>query len=171
MPQPPLINILGHTAGAVLFGIFLALLFSRRGWSGARGRRLSGFAAALSLGWNLGSLAVLVWPGMPDAWQGWLVAVSFSLLSVLPAVLLHISLEDRLPAVALCGYGLSGVAVTMHFWEVREHSPTLHQTALRLITIGFLVLTAAAFGAQSKRRRGGARIAAAMCMALFAMSF
>jgi hypothetical protein len=171
MPQPPLINILGHTAGAVLFGIFLALLFSRRGWSGGRGRRLSGFAAALSMGWNLGSLAVLVWPAMPDPWQGWLVALSFSFLSVLPAVLLHISLDDRLPMVTLCGYALSGIAVTMHFWEVREHSPTLHQTALRLITIGFLILTLAPFAAQSKRRSGAARVAAAMCMALFAMSF
>jgi hypothetical protein len=167
----PLINILGHTAGAVLFGIFLALLFSRRGWSGGRGRRLSGLAAILSLGWNLGSLAVLVWPAMPDPWQSWLIALSFSFLSALPAVLLHISLDGRLRPIALCGYALSGVAVAMHFREVFEHSPTLHQTALRLITIGFLVLTAAAFAAQSKRRSGGARIAAAMCMALFAMSF
>jgi two-component system LytT family sensor kinase len=169
--HPPLINILGHTAGAALFATFLVLLFSRRGWSGAQGRRLSGLAAALSLCWNLGSLVVLVWPDMPGGWQGWLVATSFSMLSVLPAVLLHISLEDRRRAVALCGYGLSGVAVAMHFWEVRQHSPTLHQTALQLITVGFVALTAAAFARRSERRSGAARIAAAMCMALFAMSF
>jgi two-component system LytT family sensor kinase len=171
MPQAQLINILGHTAGAILFATFLGLLFSVRGWSGTRGRRLSGLAAALSLCWNLGSLMVLVWPEMPDQWQGWLVALSFSMLSVLPAVLLHISLGDRLPLVTLAGYGLGGVAVAMHFREVAEHSPTLHQTALRLITIGFLVLTAASFARKPERRSGGARIAAAMCMALFAMSF
>ena len=43
-------------------GIFLTLLFSGRGWSGGRGRYLSGLAAALSLVWNLGSLIVLVFP-------------------------------------------------------------------------------------------------------------
>lgn len=171
MPQPPLINILGHTAGAILFAIFLALLFSGRGWSGSQGRRLSGLAAALSLFWNAGSLTVLVWPGMPEAWQGWVVALSFSILSVLPAVLLHISLEDRVPALTLCGYALSAIAVGLHFWEIHEHSPTLHQTALQLITIGFLALTAAAFARGFNRRSGRTRVAAAMCMALFATSF
>src|SRR5215831_514734 len=115
MPQPVVINILGHTAGAVLFATFLVLLSSRRGWSGARGRRLSGLAAALSLCWNLGSLLVLVWPGMPDRLQDWVVAISFSVLSALPAVLLHISLEDRAPLLAGCGYALSAVAIGMHF--------------------------------------------------------
>ena len=171
MPQAALINILGHTAGAVLFATFLVLLYSRRGWSGAEGRQLSGLAAALSLCWNVGSLFVLVWPAMSDAAQGWLVALTFSTLSVLPAVLLNVSLRGRLPALAVCGYALSGVAVAMHFWEVREHSPSLHQTALQLITVGFLALTAVAFLGQPDRRSGAARIAVAMCMALFAMSF
>ena len=47
--QPLLINILGHAAGALIFGIFLVLLYSGRGWSGMRGRYLSGLAASLSL--------------------------------------------------------------------------------------------------------------------------
>src|ERR1035441_5089309 len=34
--QPLLINILGHAAGALIFGIFLVLLYSGRGWSGRR---------------------------------------------------------------------------------------------------------------------------------------
>ena len=44
--EPLLINILGHAAGALIFAIFLGLLFSGRGWSGDRGRNLSGLAAA-----------------------------------------------------------------------------------------------------------------------------
>jgi len=47
--QPLLINILGHAAGALIFAIFLVLLYSGRGWSGMRGRYLSGLAAGLSL--------------------------------------------------------------------------------------------------------------------------
>ena len=68
--QPLLINILGHAAGAVIFAIFLVLLYSGRGWSGSHGRYLPGLAAALSLLWNLGSLVVLAAPGLPTAVAG-----------------------------------------------------------------------------------------------------
>ena len=174
--QPLLINILGHASGALIFAIFLCLLFSGRGWSGGRGRYLSGLAAALSLVWNLGSLIALVWPGMPAGVLGLLVAISFSALSLLPAVLLQLSLGDSQPAVVACGYVLSAVAVGMHFWEIAGNGAALHQVALLLITVGFLGLTAIAVTAVAirrdpLRRPGGARIAAAMCLALFAMSF
>src|SRR6266849_4062413 len=92
--EPLLINIVGHAGGALIFGIFLALLFSGRGWSGARGRYLSGLAAALSLIWNVGSLVVLLFPALPPAVLNLVVATSFSVLSLLPAVLLHLWLED-----------------------------------------------------------------------------
>jgi two-component system LytT family sensor kinase len=164
--EPLLINILGHAAGVLIFAIFLGLLFSGRGWSGARGRYLSGLAAILSCAWNLGSLIVLTRPGLPPRVMDVVVALSFSVLSLLPAVLLDISLENRHRALAMCGYALSAVAVAMHFGEMFGQRTALHQRALLLITIGFLVLAAArvALG-------GGARIAASMCLALFAMSF
>jgi hypothetical protein len=174
--QPLLINILGHASGALIFAIFLCLLFSGRGWSGGRGRYLSGLAAALSLVWNLGSLIVLVWPGMPAGASGLVVAISFSVLSLLPAVLLQLSLGGSQPAVVVGGYVLSAVAVGMHFWEIAGNGAALHQDALLLITVGFLALTAIAVTAVAirrdpLRRSGGARIATAMCLALFAMSF
>jgi hypothetical protein len=174
--QPLLINILGHASGALIFAIFLCLLFSGRGWSGGRGRYLSGLAAALSLVWNLGSLIVLVWPGMPAGASGLVVAISFSVLSLLPAVLLQLSLGGSQHAVVVGGYVLSAVAVGMHFWEIAGNGAALHQDALLLITVGFLALTAIAVTAVALRRdplrrSGGARIAMAMCLALFAMSF
>jgi hypothetical protein len=174
--QPLLINILGHASGALIFAIFLCLLFSGRGWSGSRGRYLSGLAAALSLLWNLGSLVGLVWPGLPAGVLGLVVAISFSALSLLPAVLLHVSLGDSQPAVVACGYVLSAIAVGMHFWEIAGNGAALHQVALLLITVGFLALTAiavtgVAIRRDPLRRPGGVRIAAAMCLALFAMSF
>jgi hypothetical protein len=174
--QPLLINILGHASGALIFAIFLCLLFSGRGWSGVRGRYLSGLAAALSLLWNLGSLIVLVWPGMPAGASGLVVAISFSALSLLPAVLLHLSLGESQRAVVVCGYVLSAAAVGMHFREIAGNGAALHRVALLLITVGFLALTAIAVTAAAirrgpQRRSGGVRIAAAMCLALFAMSF
>jgi two-component system LytT family sensor kinase len=172
--QPLLINILGHAAGALIFAIFLCLLYSGRGWPGVRGRNLPGLAAGLSLLWNLGSLAVLVLPGMPPRVLGILVALSFSVLSMLPAVLLHLSLRGTHPVLVKCGYALSGVAVGMHFWEIRGAGASLHEMALRLITVGFIALTAGAVTDIAMRkgdRIGWARVAASMCLALFAMSF
>jgi len=174
--QPLLINVLGHAGGALIFAIFLTLLFSGRGWSGLRGRYLSGLAAVLSLVWNLGSLVVLVRPNLPAVWLNLVIAVSFSVLSLLPAVLLHVSIGTSRSALVACGYVLSAIAVAMHFWEFHGNGPAFHQEALLLITIGFLVLTTvavaeAAFRGKGRRHPGGARIAASMCLALFAMSF
>jgi two-component system LytT family sensor kinase len=176
LSQPLLINILGHAGGALIFAIFLSLLFSSRGWSGSRGRNLSALAASLSLVWNLGSLVVLMQPGLSPALLDVVIAVSFSVLSLLPAVLLHISLEDSQPRLVVAGYLLSCIAVAMHFWEIRGNGVKLHQSALLLITAGFLVLTAVAvagiwFHRGAHQRPGGARITASMCLALFAMSF
>jgi len=175
LDQPLLINILGHAAGALIFAIFLCLLFSRRGWSGSRGRSLSGLAAALSLAWNLGSLLVLAWPGLPPHALDLLAATSFSVLSLLPAVLLHLSLEPRQRALTAAGYFLSGAAIFMHWREIYSGGADLHQLALRIITVGFLALTAIAVLSTALRRESGrgsgARVAASMCLALFAMSF
>ena len=60
----------------------------------------------------------------------------------------------------------------MHFWEIEGNSATLHQTALLVITVGFLILAVVAVAAPAlRKRRGGIRILASMCLALFAMSF
>ena len=169
-----LINILGHMAGALIFSIFLALLYSGRGWSGGRGRFLSGLAASLSLIWNLGSLVVLAAPGLPPRILALVVAASFSVLSLLPAVLLHISIEHT--GLIAAGYVLSSIAIVMHFREIQGDGAALHQVALLLITVGFLLLTGvavarAAFRSDGERRSAGTRIMAAMCLALFATSF
>ena len=165
--NPLVINILGHAAGALIFAIFLVLLYSERGWSGAHGRTLSGLAAGLSLTWNLGSLVVLSWPGLPHLGGDLVAAVSFSVLSLLPAVLLHISLGEGRRTLVRTGYLLSAVAVVMHFWEIAGNRVRLHQAALLIITIGFLLLA----GAAVVRSAAGGRILASMCLALFAMSF
>jgi two-component system LytT family sensor kinase len=174
--QPLLINILGHAGGALIFAIFLCLLYSGRGWSGVRGRYLSGVAAGLSLAWNLGSLAVLALPNLPPRVLAVVVALSFSWLSLLPAVLLHHSVGAGFRPLVVSGYGLSAVAVAMHFWEIGGNGATLHQTALMLITIGFLLLTLAVvllpvIRGDGKHQPGGTRVLAAMCLALFASSF
>jgi two-component system LytT family sensor kinase len=170
--QPLLINVLGHAAGALIFAIFLTLLFSGRGWSGSRGRCLSGLAAALSLAWNVGSLVILAWPGLPSPALDLVIAFSFSVLSLLPAVLLHVSLVNSRPWLVTSGYLLSGIAIVMHFWEIAGNGATLHQSALLVITVGFLVLAIGAVtGPAVRTRPSGFRVLPSMCLALFATSF
>jgi len=90
----------------------------RRAW--ALSARTGGDSALV---WNLGSLLVLAWPGMPAGARDLVIALSFSVLSLLPAVLLHLSLKDGQPALVAVGYLLGGVAVGMHFWEVLAMAP------------------------------------------------
>src|SRR5947209_3081070 len=116
--EPLLVNMLAHAAGAIIFGIFLFLLFRDYAASRLRGSWLSMLAAVLAFLWNLGSFLVLAAPGL-DTWQiNLLIAISFSALSVLPAVLLHMSLDKRLRPVVLTGYVLSAIAVCLHFAEL-----------------------------------------------------
>ena len=176
LSQPILINALGHAAGALIFSIFLILLYSRGGWAGERGRYLSAVAAILSLVWNLGSLVVLVSHGLSASALDLVIALSFSVLSLLPAVLLQVSLQGRFRGLAVAGYVLSSAAVLMHFWETRKNGAALHQRALLIITVGFLVLTAiavirSALGRGPNGRTEGIRTIASMSLALFAMSF
>ena len=50
---------------------------------------------------------------------------------------------------------LSAIAVGMHFWEIRGNGPALHQVALLLITVGFLLLTAVAVADAAFRGKAG----------------
>jgi two-component system LytT family sensor kinase len=174
--EPQLVNTIGHSAGAVVFGIFLFLLIRDRAAVNFRDRWQSLTAAALAFLWNIGSLAVLATYATGSNWTPLLVAFSFSVLSFLPAVLLHISLGNSLRPVSATGYLLSLTATGLHFWELSDASPKYHQIALSLITIGFSILTVIALAGlarQPGREKPGktSRMLGAMCCSLFAMSF
>jgi hypothetical protein len=58
--ETQLVNTLGHSAGAIIFGIFLYLLLRDRSGTRLRGSWLSFAAGGLAFLWNIGSLAVLI---------------------------------------------------------------------------------------------------------------
>ena len=68
---------------------------------------LPSIAAALALLWNLGSLVGLATAPRGGDISDAIVAASFSVLSLLPAVLLHISLGPRRPVLWITGYVVS----------------------------------------------------------------
>jgi two-component system, LytTR family, sensor kinase len=171
---PVLVNTIGHCAGAMVFGIlfYLLLLDWRRGTK--ENSLLPALAAALALLWNLGSLI-----GMATAPQGEpiadaIVATSFSVLSFLPAVLLHISVKARHPFLWICGYVISTAAALLHICDLVTGAARFHYAAILVITIGFGALTLISVVRETLRKSAdgaGARLAGAMVLFLFAISF
>jgi two-component system, LytTR family, sensor kinase len=171
--EPVLVNTIGHSAGAVIFGMLLYFFLVNRRRADDERSSLPAVAAALAMLWNLGSLVALA-AGPSRNWIASAIeALSFSVLSLLPAVLLHISLRSRRRAVWIGGYVLSGVAVALHLADWLTQVPGLHYAALLVVTLGFAALTILSVILEWRRdnRAAGSRLAGAMALFLFAISF
>jgi len=103
-----------------------------------------------------------------------IVAGSFSVLSLLPAVLPHISLRSRHPALWVTGYAVSFAAVALHIGDLVTTAPRFHYAAILLVTIGFGALTTICVAKEAlsgPKDGSGPRLAGAMVLFLFAISF
>jgi hypothetical protein len=175
--EPTLVNTIGHCGGAVIFGMLL--YFFLVNWRRSRDERakLPVLAAALAFLWNVGSLIALGTGPGSGAVSDVIVAASFSVLSLLPAVLLHISLKPRdhpqWQAIWISGYVLSAGAILLHIADLVTSRRSLHFEALLLITVGFAVLTAISVLVElrQKDRAAPSRLVGAMVLFLFAISF
>jgi two-component system LytT family sensor kinase len=173
LTDPVLINTIGHTAGLLLFGLTIGLLI--RDWrsNGVRQTRLSVVAATLALAWNAGSLIAL--GSTNEVLIRIVMTLSFSVLSVLPAILLQVALHGRQRAIVVSGYAVSVIAIILHFVELFSLSLSLHQAALITIAAGFGVLTVVSFFLRNGLRFG--RLAERSewltfpCLVLFTTSF
>ncbi|MCS7025566.1 MAG: histidine kinase [Bryobacteraceae bacterium] len=164
--EPVLVNTLGHSAGTLIFATFLYLLLRDRAGARLRGSRLTLCAATLAFLWNATSLAVLAAPSEI------LVAISSSALSLLPAVLLHLSLGDQFSGVRWGGYLFSGITILIHLTEPWFDGFEQHLLALRLTTYGFGALTLLAVVLQLRSTRTlSRRLAGTMSLFLFSLSF
>jgi two-component system LytT family sensor kinase len=169
-----LVNTIGHCAGTLAFGILLYLLLLD--WRRATFERslLPSIAAGLAFLWNAGSLIGMASAPTGDPIADVIVAGSFSVLSLLPAVLLHISLRSRPRFLWVTGYAISGIAVALHIGDLTTSAPKFHYAALLLVTIGFAALTTVSViqeALSGPRDGGGKRLAGAMVLFLFAISF
>jgi two-component system LytT family sensor kinase len=171
---PILVNTIGHCAGAIAFGILLYLLLLD--WRRATSDRslLPSIAACLAFLWNMGSLIGMATAPSGDPVADVIIAGSFSVLSLLPAVLLHISLTSRPRFLWIAGYAVSGIAVVLHVGDLITAAPRFHYAAILLVTIGFAVLTTASVIQEAitgPHNGSGKRLAGAMVLFLFAISF
>jgi hypothetical protein len=173
MHAPVLVNTLGHCAGAIVFGILLYFLLIDWRRDPQQRSGLPCIAALLALLWNVGSLIGLATePGQAagDA----IVAASFSVLSLLPAVLMHLSLGSRRKPLLVGGYVVSSLAVLLHVADLITDAPRFHYAAILLVTVGFGILAAVALGYELAGREkdgSGKRLAAAIVLLLLAISF
>jgi two-component system, LytTR family, sensor kinase len=141
-----LINALGHSAGVLIFGIFLVLLIQDRATRRLRGGFKSILAAALALAWNLASLIVLGLDDPNTPFAKITIAIGFGVLSLLPAVLFDLCLfgpnwDQRYRVLVRAGYALSIAATALHAAELFVATGPYHGWGLALITAGFGVLT------------------------------
>jgi hypothetical protein len=126
--HPLIVNVIGHMLGAILFGIFLVLALRRGAGQHPQNKLLPVASAFLAFFWNAGSFFSIVLPRGPTHWVT--EAASFCSLSLLPAVLLHLSLDGRFRRIAVAGYVVSGTATAMHLGEGLDPHLPLHRWAL-----------------------------------------
>lgn len=173
--DPLLINTVGHAVGILVFGAMAVLLIKDWRHNGLRQTRLSLTAALLAFFWNLGSILVLAASGRESGALEGVVTFSFSILSLLPAVLLHIVLRQRRLVWIAAGYGLSGVAVLLHLGEPVLAPARLHQFGLLVIAIGygFLIgiLIVVSFRSKGRRFLRDPELVSLCCLLLFCISF
>ena len=171
--EPALVNTIGHGAGTVLFGILLYLFLVNWQRPGKHRSGLPAIAAALAMLRNMGSLIALATGPTSGMAADIILTGSFSFLSLLPAVSLHIHLESRHRTLWLSGYVLSLIAMTLHVTDLLTGAPRFHYAALLLVMLGFAGLTLLSFFLEMRERNrlAASRLAGAMGLFLLAISF
>ncbi|MGH9897457.1 MAG: hypothetical protein ACRD4L_01215, partial [Pyrinomonadaceae bacterium] len=179
-----LINDLGLITGVVLYAMLLVMVMTGRLSRSAQNKErrqgdfLPAITAALGLFWNIGALSIYGLKGfnshLPPAF---LVALIFTALGFLPAVVVHASLlgtsqpDERKGAFFLvaCAYAVSLIAGLFHLYSAVafNHAPSL--ASLYLLTGGFIALIVPLF-IYTRHENGWSRIPWAAALAVFAVS-
>lgn len=173
--SPILGNTLGHCTGVACFSILLYLFFLDWRRSRRKRSRMAIYAAALGLLWSIGDLVVLA-PGLQENLTVHILhVISFSALAFLPAILLHIWLENRFAYLRYIGYVIASAGGGEHLWTHFDNSSSTHFVALDLLTVGFSGLTIIAVLLELFRRRPAqnwslTRFTAAMSVLIFSVA-
>lgn len=173
--DPLLINTVGHSVGLLLFAVLVGLLIADWRRNGIRQTGLTLTAATLALLWNLGSLLVLASSHASLATLDTLVTFSFSVLTILPAVLLDVVLQQKNRLVVAGGYVISCAAIGLHLYELVLADPELHGWAAYSVAGGYGVLLTLAILITIKTEKDAtlarSRIVSLLCLLCFALSF
>jgi two-component system LytT family sensor kinase len=183
-----LVNLLGFITGVVLYGMLLVMVLraSRDAYafgSGDNGPqppsdRLPLITAILGLTWNVIACAAYGLPGLRlDKSFPILLAVAFSALGFLPAVVVHSVLRNAASVlkrkstglITGAAYCLSGITSLLHFISAIRQNEAPSQSALLALTMGFVVLIVALL-VLTRREAGWRRAIWVVALSLFAVS-
>src|SRR5258708_29913195 len=135
--EPVLVNTIGHCAGSVIFGMLLYFFLVNWRRAGEERSRLPAIAAALALLWNIGSLIALATGPASGMAADIIVASSFSVLSLLPAVFLPLPLESHHLTFLVSGYILNLPPASLHLVDPPSLAPPLPYPAPLFVTVVF----------------------------------
>jgi two-component system LytT family sensor kinase len=175
-----LLNLVGLSAGVVLYAMLLAMVVRSSRTPGLR----AGFdpllllTSVLGLAWNLCALAVYELPrmGFPGRFPS-IAALGFAALGFLPAVVVHSVLRDERHAVrgvakltlAAVAYVVSALAAVLHMTAAFTSAPVPSSPGMRLLTYTFVALIVPLVGV-TRGRPGAGRALWAAALATFAVS-
>jgi signal transduction histidine kinase len=177
-----LIHLVGFTSGIALYAM-LAVMTLRSGDRrepsplGRRGDRIPLATALLGLLWNVGALVIY---GLRDFGvatpASLLMAVAFSALGFLPAVVVHSALQStgarggarRGRVLVAASYTLSTIASVMHFHGAATTGVVPSRAALLTLTIGYAAIIGLLI-VYSPRQPGARRAISAVALAVFAV--
>ena len=175
-----LLNLVGLSAGIVLYTMLLAMVVRAGRTPGVKSRidPLLLLTSLLGLAWNLCALPAYELPRMglggpfPD-----LVAVGFGALGFLPAVVVHSVLRGERQSVrgtaeqllAIVAYVVSAIAAVLHLHAAWTEGAVPAALGMRLLTYTYLVLVAP-LAAVTRGQPGSRRALWAAALAIFAVS-
>jgi two-component system LytT family sensor kinase len=183
-----LVNLLGFITGGVLYAMLLVMVlrspgdtFAFRSTSRSQGPpsdRLPLLTAILGLAWNLIACAAYGLPGLGIVESfPLLVAVAFSALGFLPAVVVHSVLRSGGPIlkrraaafIAISAYALSGATSLLQFYAAIRWRVAPSQSALLALTMGFVALILLLL-VTTRSEAGWRRAVWVVALSLFAVS-
>jgi two-component system LytT family sensor kinase len=146
-----LLNLVGLSAGVVLYTVLLVMVIRNapKPVGGARFDPLLLATAILGLIWNLCALPAYELPKLGIAGPfPFLVAIGFSALGLLPAVVVHSVLRGRRAGLrggirvtlTVIAYGVSATAATLHFQAAWIGAALPSVAAMRTLTYTFVAL-------------------------------
>ena len=173
-----LVHLVGFLAGVALYAMLAVMTVRVGGRSGAD--RIPLATALLGLVWN--SVALVIYglhdfglpAPVPLLWP-WIVALAFSAVGFLPAVVVHSAVQSAGPRrgaaaafLVRAAYSLSAVAATLQFIDAARGAILPSRPALRILTVGYAVLIGA-LALYSRRQPGWRRALTAAALAAFAV--
>jgi hypothetical protein len=176
----PLLNLIGLSTGVALYAMLLAMVLRRDRAASGSGPRdpLLLATALLGLVWNLCALPVYQLPriGVQRSLAP-LVAIGFSALGFLPAVVVHSVLrgaDDRLAgrsrrAISVAAYAISAIAAVLHAHSAWTGAAAPSSIAMRLLTYAYVAL-ALPVAVVSRGQPGARRALWVAALSIFAVS-